>query len=115
MNTKRVSLNKTLQERNSHDPAENNLREGIVATHHHGTTYGYSCRITRAGDPTAKQRGGISLTTTLPAPMTLPAPIVTPRNTVTRAPSQTFSSRTIGADFVIRCGVLAQSDGNHYP
>ena len=53
---------------------------------------------TRAGRPTASDRGGISRVTTLPAPMTLWAPIVTARSTMTRDPSQTFSSRMTGAD-----------------
>ncbi len=40
-------------------------------------------RTTLQGFPTAKLCGGISLVTTLPAPITLPSPIVTPGNTAT--------------------------------
>lgn len=49
------------------------------------------------GTPAAITPAGISLVTTLPAPITLPAPMVTPPTTVTFAPSHTFSSKVIGA------------------
>lgn len=45
-------------------------------------------RITRAGTPAAKVLAGMSLVTTLPAPMTQPRPMVTPGHTTTFAPNQ---------------------------
>src|SRR5262249_53147104 len=54
--------------------------------------------ITRAGMPTARDRGGMSSITRLPAPMQLPSPIVTPPRTITRAPIHTLSPMTIGFD-----------------
>ena len=47
-----------------------------------------SFRITLHGTPAAKLPAGISLVTTLPAPMTQLSPIVTPGQTVTEAPNQ---------------------------
>ena len=44
--------------------------------------------ITRHGLPAARQPGGISRVTTLPAPITQPSPIVTPPHTVTFPASQ---------------------------
>ena len=49
------------------------------------------------GLPTAKLLGGISLVTTLPAPMTLPSPIVTPGITDTCPPNQVLLPTTIGS------------------
>ena len=45
-------------------------------------------RITLQGTPAAKELAGISLVTTLPAPITHPSPMVTPGQTVTDAPNQ---------------------------
>lgn len=50
----------------------------------------------RQGFPAAMTSAGISLVTTLPAPMTLLRPMVTPFMTVDPAPSQTLSSITMG-------------------
>lgn len=47
-----------------------------------------SARITRQGTPAAKLFSGISLVTTLPAPITQLLPMVTPGQTVTEAPNQ---------------------------
>ena len=44
-------------------------------------------RMTRQGLPAAKERGGMSLVTTLTAPITEPSPIVTPGQTTTLAPN----------------------------
>ena len=49
-------------------------------------------RITRQGFPTAKLFAGISLVTTLPAPITLFCPIVTPGKIITPPPIQQPSS-----------------------
>lgn len=46
-------------------------------------------RITFAGLPNARQRGGISLVTKEPAPIMAPSPIVTPFNIMTFSPIQT--------------------------
>ena len=54
--------------------------------------------ITLQGFPTAITFSGISLVTTLPAPITLPLPIVTPPQTTVFAPIQTSSSKVIGLD-----------------
>src|SRR6516162_3331607 len=53
---------------------------------------------TRAGLPTAKDRGGTSRTTTLPAPTAAPRPMVTPGRTMTRLASHTSSSSRTGRD-----------------
>src|SRR5208337_675058 len=53
-------------------------------------------RIDRHGEPTATQCGGISRTTTLPAPITERCPIRTPPKMSDPAPIQTPSSITIG-------------------
>lgn len=58
-------------------------------------------RITRAGVPAAKVCGGISLMTTLPAPMTAPSPIVTPPQTVTDDASQTSLPIVMGLAYSI--------------
>lgn len=52
--------------------------------------------MTLQGLPNARELGGMSLVTTLPAPMTEPSPIVTPGRTTTFAAIQTLSSITIG-------------------
>ena len=44
--------------------------------------------ITLAGTPAANESEGISLVTTLPAPITQLSPIVTPGHTTTLAPNQ---------------------------
>src|SRR6185437_898245 len=59
-----------------------------------------SFRITRAGTPAAKLRGGKERVTTEPAPTTQPSPIVTPRRTITRVPNHTSRSIRTDADFV---------------
>lgn len=51
------------------------------------------------GFPTAKLCGGISLVTTLPAPITLPSPIVTPGSTATCPPNQVLLPILIGPAF----------------
>ena len=55
-------------------------------------------RNTRHGLPTATTPSGISLVTTLPAPITLPFPIVTPPQTVEFAPIHTSSPMVIALD-----------------
>ena len=52
--------------------------------------------MTRQGLPTAIESEGISLTTTLPAPMMQRSPMVTPGHTVTPPPNQQFSPMVIG-------------------
>ena len=54
------------------------------------------CRITLHGFPTARECGGISFVTTLPAPITQPSPIVTPPVTTTLLASQQLSPIVIG-------------------
>ncbi|KAH6908356.1 hypothetical protein BKA70DRAFT_1103479, partial [Coprinopsis sp. MPI-PUGE-AT-0042] len=51
---------------------------------------------TRQGLPTAMLYGGISLLTTLPAPMVHPFPMVTPGRIIAPAPIQQSSPMTIG-------------------
>ena len=53
-------------------------------------------RITLQGFPTARELGGISLFTMLPAPMTEPEPIVIPGSMETSDPIQTLSSIVTG-------------------
>ena len=53
-------------------------------------------RITRQGLPAANVMGGMSFTTTEPAPMTQPSPMVTPPQTTTLAPSQTLLPMVTG-------------------
>lgn len=48
-------------------------------------------RITRHGFPAARLYGGMSLVTTLPAPITHPSPMVTPPQTTTLDASQQLS------------------------
>ena len=60
-----------------------------------GAVPGY-VRMTTAGTPAAKHKGGMSPVTTLPAPITLPRPIRTPGVTIVPVPSQTASSITTG-------------------
>lgn len=52
--------------------------------------------ITLQGTPTATHPGGISLLTTLPAPMVTLSPIVTPGSTVTPAPIHTLLPIVMG-------------------
>jgi len=54
------------------------------------------CRKTRQGFPTAMTPDGMSLLTTLPAPITTLLPIVTPGKTVTPAPIHTSFPMLIG-------------------
>ena len=54
--------------------------------------------MTRQGLPAATTPAGISLVTTLPAPMMQPSPMVTPISTVTFAPSHTLSPMVMGSD-----------------
>jgi len=58
-------------------------------------------RNTMQGLPTAITPTGISLFTTLPAPIMLPFPIVTPPHTVALAPIHTSSSIVIGFEVPI--------------
>src|SRR3989454_11855431 len=55
-------------------------------------------RITRAGNPTARQFGGIAPDTTEFAPMTVPSPIVVPGITETRQGSHTLLPSVTGSD-----------------
>ena len=55
--------------------------------------------MTLAGTPATMQLSGISLVTTLPAPMTHPEPMVTPGITDTFAPNQQLSPMVIGQAF----------------
>src|SRR2546422_10338649 len=55
-------------------------------------------RITRAGNPTARQFGGIAPDTTEFAPMTVPSPIVVPGITETRQGSHTLLPSLTGSD-----------------
>ena len=55
-----------------------------------------SVRITLQGFPAARLCGGMSLVTTLPAPITEPSLMVTPPPTTTLDASQQLSSITIG-------------------
>jgi hypothetical protein len=57
----------------------------------------FNVLITRAGFPAATHRAGMSLVTTLPAPITALVPMCTPFRIVTFRPSQTSSSITTGA------------------
>ena len=52
--------------------------------------------MTLQGTPAAKDLGGMSRVTTLPAPITQPSPIVTPPQTVTFPASQQLSPIVIG-------------------
>src|SRR2546425_5934200 len=54
-------------------------------------------RITRAGNPTARQFGGIAPDTTEFAPMTVPSPIVVPGITETRQGSHTLLPSVTGS------------------
>lgn len=54
---------------------------------------------TRQGLPKANTFGGISLVTTLPAPITEPCPIFTPGKTTTLPPSYVLSPISIGIAF----------------
>ncbi|KAI8949565.1 hypothetical protein F4801DRAFT_394951 [Xylaria longipes] len=53
--------------------------------------------MTLAGFPAATMKGGMSLVTTLPAPIVQPRPMVTPARTVTFPPNQQSSPMVIGA------------------
>ena len=53
-------------------------------------------RSTRQGLPAATQLAGISLVTTLPAPMTQLSPMVTPGSTVQPPPNQTLLPTVMG-------------------
>ena len=65
-------------------------------------------RITRHGTPTASEFAGISLVTTLPAPITQPSPIVTPPQIVTFPAIQQLSPMVIGpgAFLIGKCSIL---------
>src|SRR5438445_11216351 len=54
-------------------------------------------RITRAGNPTARQFGGIAPDTTEFAPMSVPSPIVVPGITESRQGSHTLLPRVTGS------------------
>ncbi|KAI1502674.1 hypothetical protein F5X99DRAFT_378063 [Biscogniauxia marginata] len=72
------------------------------ATYPGGSSSGGTSRIglkTLAGLPHATMKGGISLVTTLPAPMVQPRPIVTPGRTIQFPPNQQSSPIVIGAPF----------------
>ncbi|KAI0552979.1 hypothetical protein F4679DRAFT_31919 [Xylaria curta] len=65
-----------------------------------GSSSAGTCRtglMTLAGFPTATMKGGMSLVTTLPAPIVQPRPMVTPAKTITFPPSQQSSPMIIGA------------------
>jgi hypothetical protein len=57
--------------------------------------------MTLQGTPAATTPAGISLVTTLPAPITEPSPIVTPEHIVELAPIHTLSDIVIGAEVPI--------------
>src|SRR2546425_6296695 len=56
-----------------------------------------AARITRAGNPTARQFGGMVPDTTEFAPMTVPSPIVVPGITETRQGSHTLLPNVTGS------------------
>ena len=58
--------------------------------------------ITRAGEPTAIEFAGISLDTTLIAPIIAPSPIVIPGKIATYSPIQTFLPMVTFLGFKIR-------------
>ena len=64
----------------------------------------YKSFTARQGLPIARQPGGISWVTTLPAPITESRPIVTPGRTITPPPIQTFSPMLIGRAYVWKKG-----------
>src|SRR3954454_2647480 len=70
------------------------------------------CRRTRAGAPAAIDAAGMSVVTTLLAPMTQRSPIVAPLVTTTFAPHHTLSPMRVGPFEVNPChvtGMLASS------
>lgn len=74
-------------------------------------------RITLAGEPAANDDGGISLVTTLPAPMIAPLPICTPGMMQDLAPIHTLSSMMTGP-FDINgrwFGAMSSMDGSEAP
>ncbi|KAI0971069.1 hypothetical protein F4678DRAFT_91493 [Xylaria arbuscula] len=56
---------------------------------------------TRAGDPIATEKSGMSFVTTLPAPMVQPLPMVTPGMMVVLPPIQQSSPMTTGLAYSI--------------
>ena len=62
-------------------------------------------RTTRHGTPTASEFGGMSLVTTLPAPITQPSPIVTPPHMVTFPAIQQLLPIVIGLAYSLSVGV----------
>ncbi len=73
--------------------------------------------MTLAGEPAASEKGGISLVTTLPAPMIAPLPICTPGMMHDFAPIHTLSSMMTGPfDTKGRwLGAMSSMDGSEAP
>ena len=71
----------------------------------------YNCFITLQGFPTATTFDGISLFTTLPAPITVLSPIVTPGSTITFPPIHTLFPTFIGFAYSNPLFLLSASSG----